>query len=363
VPAYSLAQGRLALALAAARDGPVLGRVARAVAGPVREHESSLGGVPATLIEPGRGSGPWPAVVVLPGVTRRGRGHPALRAVGRGLAATGHLVAVAEPDGLAIGELTPSSRAQTRAAADALASRPDAYLGRVALVGVSAGATLALLAASEQELSERVSIVVAVAPCCDLVEGIRMATTGTYRDGDVLTPFSTGDFFKLVVARSVAAWLPPGAERTALRAHLLSLEDYGRGPLAGLRTWRRNDLDPLTGAALELLSNDDPDRFDALFDGLPQEVRADADTMSPLVSAARILAPVELVVGRADKYFPAADAAAFAHASPTTRLTVLESLEHVVPSLSPSGARDLARLDAVLVRFLAAVRAPSYFTR
>jgi pimeloyl-ACP methyl ester carboxylesterase len=357
---FARAQARVLLGLAAAAEASLPARAVRKLAGRIRAQDSLLGGVPATVLVPGRGSGPWPAVVVLPGVTRRGRAHPALRAIGRGLAASGHLVAVAEPEGLTVGELTALSREQTYAAVDVLAARSDAADGRVALVGVSGGATLALLAASERP--ERVSAVVAVAPCCDVTEAIRVVTTGAYRDGDALVSFATGDFFKLVIARTVVAWLPPGAGRAALRAHLLSLEDYGAEPLASVRAWRRDGLDPETLAALELLSNEDPDRVDELLSSLPDLLREEAAGMSPVTFASRIVAPVELVVGRTDKYFPPADAASFARASPTTRLTVLDSLEHVVPSLAPSGARDLARLDGVLVRFLAALRAPSYST-
>ena len=59
-------------------------------------------------------------------------------------------------------------------------------------------------------------------------------------------------------------------------------------------------------------------------------------------------------MARADKYIPLADAVSFADACPTARLTILESLTHVVPTVSPKAARDLARLDRALVRLLAA---------
>jgi hypothetical protein len=66
---------------------------------------------------------------------------------------------------------------------------------------------------------------------------------------------------------------------------------------------------------------------------------------------------VEIVVGRADKYVPLADAAAFAANCPGARLTIIESLTHAVPRLGLRELRDLRRLDGVLVRLLAAARA------
>lgn len=359
-----VAQTRVPLALAAAHDGRVIGGAARALSGTPRAAESAVGGVAAEVFRPGRGSGPWPTVVVLPGVTRRGRAHPALRAVARGLAASGHLAVLAEPEGLAIGELGAEALVQTRAAFAAAASRSDAVHGRVAVVGVSGGATLALLAASDPELAPRVSVVAALAPCCDIVEAIRVVTTGAFRDGDTLVPFATGDFFKLVVARSVVAGLPASPDRSALRSHLLALEDYGSEPLAGVRALPRSRLDPGARAAVELLSNDDPARFEELLEALPEELGAHLDALSPIGAAGRIVAPVEIVVGRSDKYFPPRDAEVFARACLQAQVTVLDSLEHAVPSFSPGAARDLLRLDGVLVRLLAAAReAPSYSRR
>jgi pimeloyl-ACP methyl ester carboxylesterase len=360
--ALAAAQARVPLALAAAHDGRLVGGAVRAIAGRTRAEDASLDGVGAEIVRPARGAAPWPAVVILPGVTRRGRAHPALRAVGRGLAASGHLAVLAEPDGLAGGELAVATLKQTCAAVRAVADRADAA-GRVAIVGVSGGATLGLLAAADPELAERVAVVAALAPCCDLREAIRVSTTSTYRDGSKLVPFATGDFFKLVTARSLIAGLPPGESRSWLREHLGSLEDYGPEPLAGLRTMPREGLDTAARAAVEVLANEDPGRFEPLLSALPDEVLADLDALSPLLAAGRIAAPVEIVVGASDKYFPATDAEAFARACPSARLTVLDSLEHAVPSLSPGAARDLLRLDGVLVRLLAAARDPTSYSR
>ena len=58
---------------------------------------------------------------------------------------------------------------------------------------------------------------------------------------------------------------------------------------------------------------------------------------------------------------PLGDALAFAAACPNARLTVIETLEHAVPRLAVGEVRELAKLDGVLVRLLAAARGtPSY---
>lgn len=358
--AYAGAQARLPLGIAAAYDGRVLGKLVRSLAGTTRAEESLVGGVEATVYRPGRGRGPWPCVVVLPGVTRQGRAHPAFRAIGRCLAATGHLAVVAEPEGLAVGELTPTTFEQARSAAEGAALLPQARGERLTHVGVSGGATLALLVAADANVGPRVRHVTSIAPCCDLGEALRLVTTGVYRHGGRLDAFSSGGFFRLVIARSAVAWLRPSDDRKALRSHLLSLADDDADPLAGLRAWPRRELGAQARALVELLANEEPECFDELFAALPPDLRANVALLSPSAHAARVERPVEVVVPRADKYIPLADAARFAEACPTARLTVLDSLSHVVPTVSPFDLRGLAQLDAVLVRLFAAARSASY---
>jgi pimeloyl-ACP methyl ester carboxylesterase len=269
---------------------------------------------------------------------------------------------VADPEGLAVGELTPETVAQACSAVEGAISLRAARGDRVAVVGVSGGATLSLLVAADPRVGHCVRRATALAPCCDIGEALRMVTTGVYRYRGRLDPFHAGDFFKLVIARSVVGWLLPGEDRSALRAHLLALEDYGPSPLAGLRAWSRKDLGDEARALIELVANEEPGGFDELVAALPGRLRATMELLSPVSHADRVQAPVELVVPREDKYIPLADGVAFAEACPSARLTVLDSLSHVVPTLSPTDARGLAQIDAVLVRLFAGAR-PSYSSR
>lgn len=349
-----VAQVRAALGLTVAWNPRFAGAAARLLAGEPREQESEIGGVPATVYRPARGQGPWPGVVLFPGVTRQGRRHAAFVGLGRGLAGAGLLAVVAEPGGLASGELTGSTAAQALLAAEGVAARRDVARGHIALLGVSGGATLALRAAAAESLATRVTSVLALAPVCDLEEALRFVTTGVRRENGAPVPFATRGFFQLVSARSVVASLLPGADRDAVLGLLRKLPDYGDGPLEALRLEPPEVADPGVRATLELFTNTDPERFDRLLEALPREARDSLAALSATRVARSVRAPVELVVARADKYIPLADGLAFASASPTARLTILESLEHVVPRLAVGEARDLARLNGALVRTLAA---------
>lgn len=357
------AQARLAVGVAAGFDLPLACRAVRSSGAEPRVEDVEIGGVPATVYLPGRGSGPWPAVLALPGVTRQGRRHPAFAGVGRALAVGGSLAVVAEPAGLSSGELTPTAVSEVSAVASAVAARADARHGRVGLVGVSGGASLALLAAADPVLAPRVSAVTALAPCCDVREAMRVVTTNVVREKAALVPFAPGDFFRLAIARSLVACLPDAPDRGGLQGHLRSLDDYVADPLDGLHTWPRAGLGPEARALVELLANGDPRRFDDLYAALSDRLRTAVELLSPVLVAGRILAPVEVVVAREDKYIPRADAVAFVSRCPSVRLTVLSSLSHAVPRLDLRAMGDLARLDGVLVRSLAAIRTPSYSLR
>lgn len=328
--------------------------------GGVRASEEQLGGAPATVYRPRRGRGPWPTVLVVPGVTRHGRRHPAFVGIGRGLAAAGVLTAVVEPPGLSVGELTLRTLEDTRAAAEALCAHRDVRDGRVAVAGVSGGGTLALLLAGTPGMAKRVSVAAALAPLCDVGAALRLATTDRYVRAGKLVPYETGSFFKLALARSAIAWLEEGPDRRALREHVLGLEDYGLEPLRAFRSWPFEELGAGAQGVVGLLGNDDPARFDDLYAALTDAQREAADELSPIRLAREIRAPVELVVARADKYIPLEDAAAFARVCQRARVTVIDSLEHAVPSISLAAARDLSRLDGAAVRFLAAACSPSY---
>jgi pimeloyl-ACP methyl ester carboxylesterase len=344
------AQLRVLVALAAGYEVPLVGNVLRTA----RVSETEFGGAPATFFRPRRGTPATRTVMVVPGVTRRGRMHPAFVGIGHGLAAAGLATAVVEPSGLTVGELTPQTLAHTIAAAEELSSSAEAQDGRLALAGVSGGATLALLVASSEGLVDRISAVAALAPCCDIREALRLVTTDGYRHDRGLVSFRTGNFFRLVLARSAAAWLEDGGDRRDLREHLLGLPDYGEDPLRALRSWPRDVLGRDAGAVVALLANADPGRFEELYEGLSDGQQDAVEALSPLRTAPAVTAPVELVVARNDKYIPLDDARAFARACPRSRITVIESLEHAVPSVSPGAVRDLARLDGAAVRFLAA---------
>ena len=314
------AQADAAVAISTVLETPGLTWTVERLTGEPQVDEIWIAGNPTTRVRP-NGEGPWPAVVFLNGATRLGRNHPRVQALARGLGRAGYLVLVPDLYGLREGEISTLTLDDAIDVAKAAVARADVRDGRIALVGVSVGASLALLVAAHEPLDRQVSIVAAIAPYADLRNVLRLATTDHYRDDGRLVPYGTDPFLEVVAVQSLAAM----AEQS----------------------------DPLwtnVHALDNLLRNRDPRRFDVLYAALPPELRAAHDRLSPVATAHRVRAPVEIASAPADKYFPLAESRAVAERAPNVRITVTTTLDHAIPE--PGDIPDLLRFDAFVVRVL-----------
>ncbi len=346
-----MGHARLLIAVVAGTSPPVVGRAVQLAAGTPRVEEMLLDGVRSTLALPGRGRGPWPGILVYPGITARGRLHPGHQGIARGLAAAGFACAVAEPAGLARGLVSPGTLDEVVVAAAAFSRLDAVRAGGIAVAGVSGGATLALLAAGAPAATG-VKAVLALAPVGDFRLILRAVSTRTVTRAGRAEPFRPGPLIRVVTARSTVSCLPPGADRDELLDHLLRLDDDELDPFRGLRSWVGTPLGPPAVALVELLCNEDPERFAERYDALDPSTRAQIERLSPLTYAARIRCPVDVVVAPDDKYVPLDDHVAFVQRCPVARLVVTPALSHVVPRLSRAGFVGLARLERTTARFL-----------
>lgn len=342
------AQARAFVVLSVALDPPGLGWAVRVITPDPLSSERTLAGVPASVVHPD-GDGPWPTIVFVNGATERGRRHPHVQQLARGLARAGYMAVVPDVHGLARGEITERTLAETVAVARAAA-------GRVALVGVSVGASLALLAAADPALAGRVSVVAGLAPYADLRNVVRLATTETYETNGHLLRYRSDPFLQLAVARSLAAALPPGGDRRRLLELLSGVDTVDPDPLASVRRLRSTGLGPPTRTLVDLLRNRSAKRFAGLYEALPRGLRQSIRRLSPLQGAGQIRSPVELASAPRDDYFPLAESQALVRRVERGRLSVTSTLDHAVPDASLDDVADLLRLEAFVVRVLREAR-------
>ena len=346
------AQTAAVAVLATTIDKPVVTWLVKSVTSRPRIAEVRIGGQAATLARPGTGKR-WPAVVFVNGATERGHLHPEVQRLARGLARAGYLVVVPELPGLRRGQITLQTLAATVGVARATAARSDAKDGRVGLVGVSVGSSLALCAAEDERLSGRVSAVAGIAPYADLEEVARLATTGYVRDHGRLVRYDADDFVQLAIARSLAAGLPARHDRERLVRLLAAIPNERDDPL---RDFRPRRLGPQARALVRLLRNRDPRSFDALWHRLPPSVVAAAARLSPVTRLKRLDAPVALATSPTDKYFPVEESRRLAAASDRVRVTVTSSLSHALPEPSFRSLGAALAFDGWVVRGLRALR-------
>jgi pimeloyl-ACP methyl ester carboxylesterase len=232
------------------------------------------------------------------------------------------------------------------------ADAPETRAGRIGLVGVSVGGTVALLAAAEPRLAERISVVAAIAPFTDLEKVMMLATTGTYRGSEGHQPYPVPPSLAVGLARSLVAALPSTPDARALGCALDRLDPLRDDPLGPLREAPCGSLGPAAATVQALLLNRDPSRFADLYAALPSDVRQIVAELSPLRSAARLIAPVEIATAPRDKYFPLDESLALQRQARHVRITVTSALAHATPRMSLGNLAAFARLERFFARSL-----------
>ena len=171
------AQARAVVVISSVLDAPVLTPAVRAASGDPRLSDTRVAGKPSLVAKPA-GEGPWPAVFVVNGTVPEGRELPAVRNLAEAFARAGYLAVVPDLPGLTEDRITPRTVDAATEAARKISARSNAEDGEVALVGVSTGATLALLSAQDPRLDGRVSLVAGIAPFSNIETVLSVATTG-----------------------------------------------------------------------------------------------------------------------------------------------------------------------------------------
>ena len=291
------------------------------------------------------------AVVLVPGVARRGWRDPRLVAFAEHLAMARFAVFVPDIENLRALKVAVTDAA---AIADALAHAAASghAAGKAGLIAISYAAGPAILAAMRPEVQDRVAFLVAIGGYHDAEAVVTFFTTGAYRPSDDV-PWRHGEpnpYGKWVFVHSNAARLADPRDRTlltAMAARKLRDPDAAVADLAGR-------LGPGGRSVYRLVTNDDPARVPELIAALPAGVRRELralDLSRRDLSALR--ARVYLVHGRDDPVIPFTESMALKRALPPgqAELYIVDQLMHV--ELGPLGIGDGYRLFALVASVLA----------
>ncbi len=249
--------------------------------------------------------------------------------------------------------LVPATVDAVVEAALALQRRPD--VGRVGIVGLSAGGALGALAAADPRIADSLAFVLSFGGYFDATSLLReMGQRALDVDGR-LVPWQPDPVPVQALANTIAQTLPDSD-----RALLLS----GFNTINGLELAPADQaqLSPAGQAAYHLLTGDEPTQVDANLAALPAQGHALLASLSPRSVVAQIHAPVYLLHDQSDIYVPFTQSRDFAAA--LTRLNhphkfVEFSIFAHVEVKSGLGIGQLLRDGWALYQVLLATLAPS----
>jgi acetyl esterase/lipase len=198
---------------------------------------------------------------------------------------------------------------------------PAVRADRIALVGLSVGGSLAIAAASDERIAERVWFVLAIGPYFDAASLAASALAGAYRAGD----------------GGIEPWAP---ERVTLEVV------------------RETLLEALTPAERDALEGVDLEGAEAVLAGLAPALRASLEAISPRYAVEGLRAPLYLLHDRDDRFVPWTESEALAAAHEPAVYHRMELFEHVDPDAGnlPVLARDGWRLMRLFARIFREAR-------
>jgi acetyl esterase/lipase len=298
---------------------------------------------------------PAGAMLLVFGVNNLGRNHPAIERVADGLARTG--VAVLVPDSrtllegrLEIGEIDGVVRAF-----ELLAARPEVDRDRLGIVGFSVGGSLALLAARDPRIAERVRWVNPFGAYADAGTYLASVASHAYADdaGEAVA-WQPSQLAREVFLGFVLEQVPDAADRLALARAFGDTIVGGECPTPDAAL--RKSLGEVGRTVHDLLTAPDLAAARAAIDALPAPSLAFIDAISPARHLDGLTADVHLMHETEDHHVPFVESRGLAALlAPRGRLrahTEFRLFDHVQPD-----DLDLMAAAPELVKLLLHVRA------
>ena len=270
-----------------------------------------------------------PALVLVNGVVPEGRTYEPLVGFADGLARTGFAVLV--PDALDYQNyrVFPEDIGALVRGFQVLQSRPSVDPKRVGFIGFSMGGSLAMVAASDPEISEQVALIATIGAYYSLDAMLRAVTTSTVQVGDGHEPYQPDSYVWLVTRNTLLSAIPQASDQERL-FQLFALETPDPDP----EVLPKNDLTGLGAPArrvYDLFVNRDPAAVSGLMDGVRGTIPGALESISPDAHIERLRAPVALLHDRSDLYVPVQESQIIFDrlgGEPQARLAVLDVIQH-----------------------------------
>lgn len=281
---------------------------------------------PADLYRlPGRARG---GLLLVHGLSRFGKSHPAFQRVAQSLARAGFVVLTPDFEALKAFHL---SEADVTAVGRAVTGLLELAPPPIGIIGVSFGAGPALLAATDPSIRDRVDFVGSLGGYYDLVDVVGFITTGWYEDTGRWTRVRQQEYNRWKLLAALTPYVADPRERS--RLHRI-VDRKLENPWMALRE-EIERLGPEARHLVALVENRDRERIPSLLARLSPAIRTALERLSPAVSVRRLGARLLIAHGRDDDSIPFTESLKLARAAPNGERTVIfEGLRHAFPSES-----------------------------
>lgn len=249
----------------------------------------------ADLYSPSSG-GPHGAVLVVLGAAPEALDDPRLVRLARGVARIGVVVMVPRLDQLLSDRLVPQEIDEIALAFASLQRVEGVDPTRVGIVGFSAGAGLALVAATDPTIRNEVALLVSFGGYYDLFDLIAAITTRTISDGRSTQVWQPAAKSVRVLRRSLISYAEDPAERELLTATFAFQQPADPTAVEA--------LSPLARTVYDLLDNTDPEKVEEILAAAPEDLLATLRRLSPSAYIDDLRTDVYILHDRNDKFVP-----------------------------------------------------------
>lgn len=318
-------------------DGPIVSRLPDPLVERV-SFEAAGKTIIADVYRP-RDGGSHPGIVLNHGVSARGINDARLTNFADALARCGYVALVPEFVNLKEFRVRSTDVDEIVGAYQYLEQLPDVDPERVGFFGFSYAGGLAVLAANDPQIADRVGFCFLLGSYYDLSSIAIYATTGYYREGGewvYMAPRHTG---KWALLKNMLEMVDDDADRELLaRIADARLDNDGRDVSATASL-----LGPEGAVLYNFMTNTDPDRAADVFENLSPRILEFFEELSLRGNIDDVTAHLIVVHGRDDNLMPYTESIILAENAPhgaTVQLRILESFQHVDLNFSWEGGPE-----------------------
>lgn len=284
-------------------------RVPRPFAPEPRRAAAEIGGVRGRLYTGQAGAR---GVLLVPGAAPAGIEDPRTNSLAASLVRAGRTVFIPQLD-LYDKQFREDDVERLIASVVALS---ESTTNKVAVLGISYGGSLALIAAADPRLDGRLSRVATFGAYFDLIGVIQAVTTGASVVGDRTITWKAHPMARDFLYARTTQQLVPAAEQSLFLDALAGVADPSL-------------LGPASRAYYELLVNVDPHRTYELAELLDRDHRLFLETFSPSRVAGKIDVPIRALHSTDDPVVPYAELERLGAAMPAAETTAVSMFQHV----------------------------------